>query len=79
MAETFPPSAGQAVPVPLPRDTPPPPGYVDPLEGSEVLDELVAAETEPDAEPGAGTGDDRTAEQGTDEHRTDEQRRTATE
>jgi hypothetical protein len=35
------PDAGEATPPPLPRDPPPPPGYVDPLEASSVLDDLV--------------------------------------
>lgn len=36
---------------PLPRDPPPPPGYRDPLEGSPVLDDLLAAPTEAGADP----------------------------
>ena len=31
---------GPTVPGPIPRDPPPPPGYVDPLDRSPVLDEL---------------------------------------
>jgi hypothetical protein len=51
MPETFPSAPGGEVPVPLARDTPPPPGYVDPLEGSEVLDDLVALESDAESEP----------------------------
>ena len=31
---------GEPHPVPLPRDPPPPPGWQDPLDGSEALDDL---------------------------------------
>jgi hypothetical protein len=34
-------STAQGAPGPVPRDPPPPPGYVDPLEGSDTLDELL--------------------------------------
>ncbi len=42
-------STGEAVRVPVPRDPPPPPGYVDPLGGSGALDDLVPADL-PDAD-----------------------------
>ena len=45
MAEpTAPPAAptgGETIPGPVPRDPPPPPGYVDPVGQSPVLDGLV--------------------------------------
>ena len=41
MGEVPPPTTGETVKVPVPRDPPPPPGYVDPLEGSGALDDLV--------------------------------------
>lgn len=44
MDETPPAATGEAAPVPLPRDPPPPPGYVDPLEGSDDLDDLIAGD-----------------------------------
>ena len=37
--------------VPLPRDPPAPPGYVDPLEGVGALDDLVPDAPEGDTEP----------------------------
>lgn len=55
MGETAAPATGETIPVPLPRDPPPPPGYVDPLEGSGVLDDLVAAHL-PDDVSEASTG-----------------------
>ncbi len=45
-------ATGDAVPVPLPRDPPPPPGYVDPLEGSDDLVAGVLADANPEAETG---------------------------
>ena len=36
-----PPTTGGTVRVPVPREPPPPPGYVDPLDGSGALDDLV--------------------------------------
>ncbi|TPG14026.1 hypothetical protein [Pedococcus bigeumensis] len=41
MGEVPPPTTGETVRVPVPRDPPPPPGYVDPLDGSGALDDLV--------------------------------------
>ena len=41
--------AGDALPPPIPRDPPLPPGYVDPLEGSTTLD--VVPEEADDADP----------------------------
>lgn len=41
MAETTAPTVGDTMPGPIPRDPPPPPGYVDPLSESGVLDGLV--------------------------------------
>lgn len=48
MDELPPRATGEAVRVPVPRDPPPPPGYVDPLDGGGALDDLVPA-----AMPGA--------------------------
>ena len=41
MGEVPPPNTGKTVRVPVPRDPPPPPGYVDPLDGVGALDDLV--------------------------------------
>lgn len=41
MAEPTAPTGGETIPGPIPRDPPPPPGYVDPLVESPVLDGLV--------------------------------------
>jgi hypothetical protein len=53
MAETSPPPAGEAPPVPIPRDPPLPPGYVDPVHESEVLAGSVAPEPRAEPEPRA--------------------------
>lgn len=58
MGELPPPTTGQAVRVPVPRDPPPPPGYVDPLDGSGALDDPVPADlpdTDQDDQPPART------------------------
>lgn len=61
MGDTPGPTTGETVPVPLLRDPPSPPGYVDPLEGSEALDRLVATDVpEEEIEPKAGGGEQRT-------------------
>ena len=39
--------ADPALPQPLLRDPPPPPGYTNPLEESDLLEELVSAEKGP--------------------------------
>lgn len=49
MGESTPPTAGEEPnPLPLPRDPPAPPGYVDPLEGSGALDDLTP---DPEGDP----------------------------
>ena len=40
MGEPAGPTGGPTVPGPIPRDPPPPPGYVDPLDRSPVLEGL---------------------------------------
>ena len=40
MREPAIPTGGDSIPGPIPRDPPPPPGYVDPLEQSPVLEGL---------------------------------------
>ena len=52
MGEVPPPTTGETVRVPVPRDPPPPPGYVDPLDGSGALDDLVPVDL-----PGADDGE----------------------
>jgi hypothetical protein len=42
--------------VPLPRDPPPPPGYIDPLHESDVLADLADPGPVPPAEPGEPAG-----------------------
>jgi hypothetical protein len=49
MHESTEPQPGDALPAPIPRDPPSPPGYVDPLEGSATLDEVP--EDADDADP----------------------------
>ncbi len=44
MGELPPSSTGEALRVPVPRDPPPPPGYVDPLDGNGALDDLFPAD-----------------------------------
>ena len=52
MDESTPPTAGEeTTALPLPRDPPAPPGYVDPLEGSGVLDDPVPNISEADTQP----------------------------
>lgn len=46
---------------PLPHDPPPPPGYVDPLEGNDLLAGLVTRD-DPDGVPGRDGHDGRSAE-----------------
>lgn len=41
MGEPTAPTGGDTIPGPIPRDPPPPPGYVDPLDESPVLEGLV--------------------------------------
>jgi len=58
MAEVPPPSTGETVQVPVPRDPPPPPGYVDPLDGSGDLDDLVPVDPPvDDDEPSTRAGE----------------------
>ena len=52
------PATADTAPMPLPRDPPPPPGYDDPLERSQVLDDLVAL-VAPEAEEAEGGVSDR--------------------
>ena len=59
MAETSPTPAGEAAPVPIPRDPPLPPGYVDPLHESEVLAGGEATEPRADSESAAGSSEQR--------------------
>lgn len=60
MGDTPTPTTGETVPVPLLRDPPPPPGYVDPLEGSAALHGLVATDVrDEDGEPSAGSAAQR--------------------
>lgn len=56
MDESSGPQAGDALPNPIPRDPPPPPGYVDPLEGNAALDDLLpdAPVDDAGAPPAAG-------------------------
>jgi hypothetical protein len=54
MGEAPPVSTGESFRGPVPRDPPPPPGYVDPLEGSGALDDLVPADL-PEADDGPPT------------------------
>lgn len=58
MGEVLPPTTSEVVRAPVSRDPPPPPGYVDPLDGTGVLDDLVPADhpdTDDDEQPGTGT------------------------
>jgi hypothetical protein len=60
MRDTPAPTTGETVPGPLLRDPPPPPGYVDPLEGSEALHGLAATVVvAEDIEPSAGSSEQR--------------------
>jgi hypothetical protein len=60
MGDTPGPTIGETVPVPLLRDPPSPPGYVDPLEGSEALGGLVATDVPgEDIEPIGGSSEHR--------------------
>jgi hypothetical protein len=61
MGEPTAPTGGETIPGPIPRDPPPPPGYVDPLEESPVLggvaeqDRAGEARQPERAEPAGGT------------------------
>jgi hypothetical protein len=58
MGEVPPPSTDETVRVPVPRDPPLPPGYVDPLDGSAALDDLVPVEpARRDDEPSGRAGE----------------------
>jgi len=41
MGEPTVPTGGDSIPGPIPRDPPPPPGYVDPLDESPVLEGVL--------------------------------------
>ena len=51
--------AGGMASAPIPRDPPPPPGYVDPVRESEELDDVDEGEANDDPEPAAGPREER--------------------
>lgn len=51
MSEEWPVPADEADRMPLPRDPPEPPGYVDPLEGVATLEDDSGPGPEPSGEP----------------------------
>jgi len=57
MDETSPAATGESAPIPLPRDPPPPPGYVDPLEGSDALDDVAGYLADASSEAKSGSSE----------------------